>query len=160
MQFVNASLGQKETLLPGELARLTGLSKDTLRHYERLGLLEDARRGENGYRHYRPEALERVQLIQRALMIGFSLGEIQRILAVRHEGRAPCREVRALAAKKLEEVEQRLAELNGFRQSLQSMIEKWDAKLSRTAPGEKAHLLEIEIDLPKNGHSKKRSSRK
>ena len=57
----------------GELARLVGVSTDTLRHYERLGLLEIPARTSGGYREYSSGSLERVRLIRRALSIGFSL---------------------------------------------------------------------------------------
>src|SRR6185295_15337497 len=85
----------------GELARLAGVSPDTLRHYERKRLLQRPRRSANGYREYPPSTLDRVHLVRRALAVGFTLDELARILSVRDQGGAPCRQVRALAGEKL-----------------------------------------------------------
>ena len=98
----------------GELARAAGVSTDTLRHYERKGVLARPRRSRNGYREYPPEALERVLLVRRALGVGFTLAELARILRVRDRGGAPCREVRELAAAKLAGVEEQLRALAAF----------------------------------------------
>src|SRR5262245_18157671 len=81
-------------LRPSELARLTGVSTDSLRVYERRGLLPRARRSANGYREYPPEAADRVRVLRRALAIGFTLDELRRVFSVRDRGGAPCREVR------------------------------------------------------------------
>ena len=70
-------------LSSGKLADLAGVSRDTLRHYERKGVLPRALRSQNGYRQYPPEALQRVQLIRRALSVGFTLDELAKVLKVR-----------------------------------------------------------------------------
>src|SRR5207244_761974 len=87
-------------LRPAELAQISGVSTDTLRHYERLELLHPTRRA-NGYRDYPPGSIKRVATIRRAITLGFRLEELARILAVRDSGGAPCRKVRSLAAGKL-----------------------------------------------------------
>jgi DNA-binding transcriptional MerR regulator len=126
----------------GELARMAGVSTDTLRHYERKGVLAAPRRARNGYREYPPEALERVRLVRRALAVGFTLDELARILKERERGRAPCRQVRALAAAKLTEIELRLDEMLAVRDELKATLEDWDARLARTKDGQRAGLLE------------------
>ncbi|HEX8119272.1 MAG TPA: heavy metal-responsive transcriptional regulator [Pyrinomonadaceae bacterium] len=126
----------------GELARAAGVSTDTLRHYERKGVLAAPRRSSNGYREYPPEALERVLLVRRALAFGFTLDELARVLRTRERGGTPCREVRALAASKLEEVESRLRELRGLRGELRAILGEWDERLSGAADGGRAGLLE------------------
>jgi DNA-binding transcriptional MerR regulator len=126
----------------GELARAAGVSTDTLRHYERKGVLGAPRRSANGYREYPPEALERVLLVRRALAFGFTLDELARVLRTRERGGAPCREVRALAAGKLEEVESRLRELRALRGELRAILGEWDERLSGAAGGGRAGLLE------------------
>ena len=78
----------EELLRIGELARRTLTSVDTLRHYERMGLLLP-RRLANGYRVYRPDAVERVRMIRSALALGFHLDELAKFLALRASGRAP-----------------------------------------------------------------------
>src|SRR3954469_24807109 len=98
-------------LLAGELARLAGVSTDTLRHYERKGVLPKPRRLGNGYRKYPATSVDRVRLIRRALSVGFTLDELAQFLKARDRGQSPCREVRALAEKKLDELEGRVTEL-------------------------------------------------
>ena len=137
-----AQAPKKVLLRSSELARLAGVSTDTLRHYERKGVLNAPRRAMNGYREYGLEALDRVLLVRRALGVGFTLDELARILKERDRGRAPCREVRELAAAKLAEIETRLSELVNVRDQLQATIQGWDSKLAETPGGERAGLLE------------------
>src|ERR1041385_1560218 len=103
----------------GKLADLAGVSRDTLRHYERKGVLPRPVRGHNGYRQYPSEALQRVQLVRRALSVGFTLDELARVLKVRDAGGAPCEEVRRLAAQKLVDVQDQLRELPKLRAAFQ-----------------------------------------
>ena len=126
----------------GELAAKAGVSADTLRHYERRGLIAAVERLPNGYRSYPPEALDRVLLIQRALSVGFSLDELARLLRARDRGHPPCREVRALAARKLEDVDRQLESLASFRAMLERTLRDWDARLERRRGEEPARLLE------------------
>jgi DNA-binding transcriptional MerR regulator len=135
-------------LRAGELARLCGVSTDTLRHYERVGVLAQPRRSQAGYRQYPAEAAIRVQLVRRALRLGFTLAELARILRVRDRGGAPCREVRALAAMKLEQLEVRLADLAGLRDHLLDLLADWDDRLERTPDGVRAGLLEVLLKQP------------
>ncbi len=99
----------------GELAKAAGISTDTIRHYERKGVLNNSRRLINGYRAFPPEALARVLLVRRALAIGFTLDELARLLRERDKGSAPCQEVREMAAEKLSEIEVRLSYLLSMR---------------------------------------------
>jgi DNA-binding transcriptional MerR regulator len=131
-----------DALRSGELARLAGVSTDTLRHYERKGVLSRPQRTPNGYRCYPPAALARVQLVRRALAVGFTLEELAAILRAREHGRAPCREVRELAARKLAQIELRLAELIALREELRATLHDWDTRLAHVAAGERAGLLE------------------
>jgi len=126
----------------GEVARECGVSVDTVRHYEAKGVIGAAPRDGSGYRHYGADVIERVRLVRRALKLGFTLDELCRIFRRRAEGKPPCREVRALAGRKLHDVDARIAELIALRDSLASTIETWDQRLSVTAEDEAAHLLE------------------
>jgi DNA-binding transcriptional MerR regulator len=132
----------KELLNSGELARLAGVSTDTLRHYERKGVLARPQRSRNGYRQYPATALDRVRLVRRALAVGFTLDELAGILRVRDSGGAPCHEVRALAASKLAQVESQLNDLNALRDELRTTLKDWDDRLKRKTTGGRAHLLE------------------
>ena len=129
-------------LLSGELARLAGVSSDTLRHYERVGVLPQPPRTASGYRRYPGSAVDRVRLIRRALALGFSLEELRRVLAVRDRGGAPCRKVRELAASKLESLDRRIADMQALRDQLRQLLAEWDDRLARTPHGEQAKLLE------------------
>jgi DNA-binding transcriptional MerR regulator len=132
----------------GELARACGVSTDTLRHYERVGVLARPHRTRAGYRQYPAEALARVKLVRRALSLGFSLSELARILRTRERGGAPCREVRALAAEKLVEVERQLSDLTALRDHLRRLLVEWDERLGATPEGMRAGLLEALGDTP------------
>ena len=132
----------KTNLWSGELARLAGVSTDTLRHYERKGVLAAPRRLHNGYREYPAEALDRIRLVRRSLAVGFTLDELARILKQRDDGSAPCRQVRDLAAAKLAEVEERLKEMKGVRDELRATLQDWNMRLAQTADGNQARLLE------------------
>ena len=125
-----------------ELARLAGVSPDTLRHYERKGLLPKARRSPNGYREYPAEACARVRLVRRAVAVGFTLDELALVVKVRDQGGAPCSEVRAMAAGKLAILESRIAEMEDARDRLRDVLARWDALLAATPRGARAALLD------------------
>jgi MerR family transcriptional regulator, mercuric resistance operon regulatory protein len=132
----------KGFLRPGEVARLAGVSTDTLRHYERKGLIARPRRSSNRYREHPPATVDRVRLVQRALGVGFTLDELAKIFKQRDRGEAPCRQVRALAEAKLADIEKHLEELIAMRGELRSILQDWDARLARTSAGGRAGLLE------------------
>src|SRR5690349_9636461 len=129
-------------LRSGELARLAGVSSDTLRYYERNGLLPLPPRTANGYRCYPPESLTRVQLIRRALGLGFSIDELRRILKARDSGAAPCKMVRELGQEKLKNLDLQLKELASFREELSAVLRDWDRRLRNRRDGSPARLLE------------------
>ena len=136
----------------GALARLAGVSTDTLRHYERLGVLSAPWRAANGYREYPPQALERLRLVRRALRVGFTLAELARVLQRRDQGGSPCREVRTLAEGKLGRMERELSELTARRDALRGTLEEWEHRLAGRAPGKQARLLDhIHAIVPAGG---------
>jgi DNA-binding transcriptional MerR regulator len=139
---MTASESEKTLLHAGQLAKLAGLSKDTLRFYERRGLLAVPRRGPNGYRLYPLESLPRVLLIRTAFSIGFSVSELASILRVRDSGGAPCREVRRLAGEKLQRLRREIRTLSSLRSDLENVIADWDRRLAKTGDGRRAGLLE------------------
>jgi len=128
---VKDKTAQESGLRAGELARLTGVSTDTLRHYERKGLLP-VRRLPNGYRVYGTQAIERVWLIRSALALGFGLEELARVLRVRDAGGTPCQQVRQLAAQRLAELEQLITELCANRDELREVLASWDHRLTQS----------------------------
>jgi DNA-binding transcriptional MerR regulator len=133
---------------PRDVARATGVSTDTLRHYERKGLLPRVTRTAAGYRQYSAATIERVLLIQRALIVGFSLADLKRVLAIRDRGAAPCVGVRGLVGERLEQLERRIEEMLALRDELRVLLTDWDERLATTPKGARAHLLETLGTLP------------
>jgi MerR family copper efflux transcriptional regulator len=130
----------------GELARRTGLSPDSLRHYERLGLLPPAPRSVGGARRFPAAAERQVHVIQAALRIGFTLGELSLVLTEKRRGGAPCRKVYAMAQSKLDALESRLRELQQLRDALDITLRNWETRLKNIAPGLPAGLLDALAD--------------
>ena len=126
-----------------ELARLAGISADTLRYYERNRLLPAPQRSSSGYRLFPPEALMRVQMIRGALSVGFSIKELGKIFTVRDHGGIPCHQVRRLGTEKLGLVESQIKELRFKRRELKKTLAKWDRLLKQTPDGKRASLLEV-----------------
>lgn len=123
------------------VAREVGVSPDTLRLYERKGLLRPPGRSSNGYRFYSRDSVDRIRLIRAALSLGFTLEELQPILRLRDAGGVPCREVRDLAEQKLKNLERRLAELQALRRQMRQVLERWDQSLEKTPHDRPAGLL-------------------
>ena len=115
-----------------------------------VGVL-NAGRSANGYRRYPAKAFARVQLVRRALAVGFTLDELGTVLKVRDRGGVPCRRVRELAAEKLLAVESRLSELSALRDELRSSLKDWDRRLAQTDPAAPAGLLEA-LASSRNNH--------
>ena len=135
-------------LSPSELARLTGVSTDTVRHYERKGVLGIPARSDGGYRRYPSDAVAHVRLVRRALAIGFTLNDLAAVPSERDRGRAPCRSVRTLVAERLAELETRLRDLTELRDELRALLREWDRRLARIPVGVQARLLDMLADRP------------
>ncbi len=144
----------------GELARLTGVSADTLRHYERLGILPASQRTGGGYRIFPASAVERVQLAQRAVQLGFSLKELSEILRSRDSGGVPCHRVLNLTEEKLHLLGQRIRELRQTQGYMRELVRDWRKKLKHTPPGSKAMLLHSLVDKPKTKSGKNNLQRR
>ena len=135
-------MAMSERLRIGEVARSCGVSTDTVRHYERIGVIPAADRDGNGYRSYPAQTPRRIRIVRSALAIGFTLEEIARIFRVRASGRRPCNEVRALGATKLHAIDEQIRELQSLRELLSSTLSDWDQRLASVTGDEPAHLLE------------------
>lgn len=122
----------------GKVAREAGLPIDTLRYYEREGLLEKPARSAAGYRHYRPDAVARLRFIQQAKDLGFSLHEIKELLSLRVTPGKSCAEVKARAQVKIADVEQRIAALK----RMQRALAKLAAACSGRGPTSECPILE------------------
>jgi DNA-binding transcriptional MerR regulator len=135
-------------LSPRDVARLTGVSTDTLRHYETRGVLPAPSRSPAGYRRYAPETVTRVQLIQRALRIGFSIDDLTTVYRQRDRGGVPCQRVHHLVAERLEQLDREIAELTDLRKDLSTLLAEWTDRLAATPPGRQARLLDLLADRP------------
>jgi MerR family copper efflux transcriptional regulator len=136
------------TLTRSAVARLAGVSPDTVRHYERKGVLPAPPRAANGYRRYPESAVARVQLVQRALAVGFTLSELARVLGQRDAGGAPCRHVHALVETRLRALDDHIASLTALRSELRDLLIAWDARLQQVPPGRQARLLDGLLEKP------------
>jgi MerR family copper efflux transcriptional regulator len=130
-----------KTLYSGALARAAAVSPDTIRHYERIGVLPRASRTQSGYRVYPASALERVLVVQRALRIGFTLAELAEVLKARDAGGAPCRRVYQLAQDKLKGIEADIEALKRTKRYMKKVLSDWQQRIKRAGSGEKSHLL-------------------
>ncbi|MGH9282538.1 MAG: MerR family transcriptional regulator [Acidimicrobiales bacterium] len=111
-----------------EVGRRTGLTRKALRHYEALGLVRPAARTEAGYRLYDDEALRRIELVNRAKVLGLSLAEADEFI---HVAEGCCGEnhpeLAALVEGKLAETEQRIEELRSLRETLRGVLQRLEA---------------------------------
>lgn len=104
-----------ERLTRGQVAERTGVGSEALRYYERKGLLPEPPRTPSGYRQYPPEVVYRIRFIRRAQEIGFSLSEVAELLELRVDPKTDCRDVRARALAKLQEVDAKVRDLERMR---------------------------------------------
>jgi MerR family mercuric resistance operon transcriptional regulator len=102
----------------GKVAQSAGLAIDTVRYYEREGLIDKPARSASGYRHFRPDVVARLRFIQQAKDLGFSLKEIRELLSLRVTPGKSCADVKARAEAKIADVEQRIAQLNRMKRAL------------------------------------------
>lgn len=118
-------MAAKPPLLIGQLARAGGVKTDTVRFYERTGLLGEPARTFAGYRVYDPATVNQLRFIKKAQSLGFTLEEIRRILRLRGHGRETCQCVIRMAEASLGEVETKLRELQAFRDGLAENLARW-----------------------------------
>lgn len=102
----------------GELAKAAGVGVETIRYYERCGLLPAPARGAGGYRSYGAQDLSRVRFIRRAKTLGFGLDEIGELLALREDEATPCAEVARRAHDKLADLGRRIEQLAAIQHAL------------------------------------------
>lgn len=128
----------------GQVARLAGVGVQTIRYYEREGLIEEPPRSESGYRQYSPEAAVRVRFIRHAKELAFSLKEIKELLSLRAHSAASCIDVRERATAKVSEIEAKIQSLARMREVLLRLT----AICTGTGPTSECPILEA---LDQNG---------
>ncbi len=117
----------------GELGKTAGVTPDTIRYYEREGLLPSPQRTESGYRDYGPGVMDDLLFIKKAQALGLKLSAVREVLEISSGGKPPCEHVRATVSARLVEVEERLRELRALRATLRETLDRLDH-----APAQKA----------------------
>jgi len=107
----------------GKVAKLSGVSIDTIRFYERNGLIPDPPRRESGYRAYPEETVFRLKFIKNAKEIGFTLAEIRDLLGLRTTKEANCEAVQKMAEEKIRVVKEKIRTLEGIHVALEKLLE-------------------------------------
>ncbi len=102
----------------GAAAEMSGVSTKTIRYYEDIGLVPQALRRDNGYRHYEKTDVETLRFIQHARRLGFSVGDVGRLLSLWRDKDRASAEVKGLALSHVAEIESRIAELESMRRTL------------------------------------------
>ncbi|MFQ5514866.1 MAG: heavy metal-responsive transcriptional regulator [Myxococcota bacterium] len=115
-----------ERLRIGEVARRTGVSVETVRYYEREGLLDPPARRPSGYRIYTQEAVRRIRFVKRAQQLGFPLRGIRELLALRRNPEGRAGDVKSAAALLVTEIEGRIRKLTRMRDSVQALERSCD----------------------------------
>ena len=112
-----------KTITIGQLAKRASVGIETVRFYEREGLLEEPERRASGYREYHEDVVRRLLFIRRGKELGFSLKEIKQLLALRVDGRARCSAVEKRAEAKLSDIEEKIRQLQRIRRTLRKLTE-------------------------------------
>ncbi len=112
----------------GDLASRAGLSTDAIRYYEKEGLLPAPRRTDNGYRDYGPEAVDDLEFIRKAQVVGLRLNDIREVLGIVSGGSPPCDHVRSVLRERLDDVDRKLVELKALRATLRKSLARLDVE--------------------------------
>ncbi len=138
-----SSRREEARLRIGELADRAGLNAKTIRYYEEIGLLPEPARSTGGYRLYSAADAERLRFIKGVQRLGFSLGEIGEVLALRDRGEPPCAFVAELLERRASAIDRQMAELARFREDLASLRRRARLLQARGTPdGGYCHILE------------------
>jgi DNA-binding transcriptional MerR regulator len=129
-----------------QFAKKIAVSPETIRHYERIGILPQATRAENGYRIYAEADIERLHFISRARQLDFTLDNIAEILAFREDGTPPCDYVQELITSKISEVEIRIQELEKLRSELIELNKPNQALQTEGTTACVCHIIETDKD--------------
>lgn len=120
-----------EPLRTGEVARRAGVNVETLRFYEREGILPEPPRRASGYREYPPDAVDLIRFVKRAQELGFSLREIQELLKLRDAPNRASGKVPRLVKAKLEEIDRKVRDLEAMREALGELLCDCESKRSK-----------------------------
>ncbi|GGB91147.1 MerR family transcriptional regulator [Marinobacterium zhoushanense] len=116
----------------GQLAKSADVNVETIRYYQRRGLLTEPPKPQYGYRRYPIEHVERLRFIKRAQALGFTLSEIDELLALDNSNR--CANTQEMATRKLALIERKMADLASMQQALAGLIQQCDAESGTDCP--------------------------
>ena len=108
----------------GQVAQRTGMGIETIRFYERKGLIAEPPRKESGYRQYETAVLDRLAFIRQAKALGFSLGEIHELLSLRLKADTSSRDIKKIAATRLTDIEQKIKVLRRMQRALKKLVDQ------------------------------------
>ena len=123
-----------EKLTISRVAQLGGVNLETIRYYERRGLLEKAPRTQAGYRQFSPETAQRLRFIKRAQELGFSLDEIRELLTLRIKPRQKRPDIRARAEGKIADIERKIESLAAMKSVLRRLVDQCEYCASDECP--------------------------
>ena len=115
-------------LTTGEVAKRAGVKVETVRFYERKGLIPEPERSASGYRLYKADTVRRLRFIQRAKDVGFTLRDIGELLSLRTRPGVSCADIRSRALTKIEDIDQKIRDLERMRNSLMSLAQECSAE--------------------------------
>ena len=108
----------------GEAARRSGVSAKAIRYYESVGLIEAPDRTDGGYRDFNTDDIHYLRFVQRARSLGFSVGEVSRLIALYRDRRRASADVKAVAQSAIERIDEKMAELQSMRATLGTLVER------------------------------------
>jgi MerR family mercuric resistance operon transcriptional regulator len=140
-----------DTLTTGEVADRADVNVQTVRYYERRGLLPEPPRSDGGFRQYSPEYVDRIRFIKRAQELGFTLEEAHELLQLSVTADADRADVRAVAQDKIDEVEEKIRDLHRIRDALSTLADACEGAEGPTSECPILDVLETERTLGEVG---------
>lgn len=132
----------------GQLAKETQVKTDTIRFYEKIGLMPKPLHTQSGYRHYGSEDLRRLRFIIRAKEMGFTLAEIKELLAIKISSKDTCEAVYAQAQNKIKIINQKMSELKKMKKALDKLMKQCHLEGHQEGECPILDVLEAEEELP------------
>ena len=127
-----------DTLTIGSLAKEAGVNVETVRYYERRGLILQPDKPSSGYRHYSREEVSRIQFIKHAQDLGFTLKEITELLSLRVSPKTSCEEVKEQAITKIQDIQEKIQTLQSMKRTLEGLVRSCENR----APTSECPILE------------------
>ena len=137
-----------QKLTVSQIARIAGVGPDSIRHYERIGLVPKAERSPAGYRLWIAQEVQYLKWVASAKRAGFTLRELAEIFRMYRAGSAPCRTVRDLLQQKLADLDRDIDELSNLRIELRGVFARWKGRLHRASSGDFVPLFDDLHNVP------------